>query len=72
MTEVVLHFFALQSILQHHINADWLQHSYPSWAERCQSANSVESVELVKEVQCNFDYQFITTSIFLLTKMITV
>ncbi|KAG5154212.1 hypothetical protein JHK82_012181 [Glycine max] len=37
------------SILQHHINADWLQHSYPSWAERCQSANSAESVELVKE-----------------------
>nr|KYP66698.1 Histone-lysine N-methyltransferase SUVR5 [Cajanus cajan] len=37
------------SILQHHINADWLQHSYPSWVERCQSANSAESVELLKE-----------------------
>ncbi|KHN36168.1 Histone-lysine N-methyltransferase SUVR5 [Glycine soja] len=38
-----------KSILQHHINADWLQHSYLSWAERCQSSNSAESVELLKE-----------------------
>ncbi|KAL2348457.1 hypothetical protein Fmac_002457 [Flemingia macrophylla] len=45
------------SIQQHHINADWLHHSYPSWVERCQSANSSESVELLKEVSCNFDYQ---------------
>ncbi|TKY70507.1 Histone-lysine N-methyltransferase SUVR5 [Spatholobus suberectus] len=37
------------SILQHHINADWFGHSYPSWVDRCQSANSAESVELLKE-----------------------
>lgn len=37
------------SILQHYINVDWLQHSYHSWVERCQNANSAESVELLKE-----------------------
>ncbi|QCD90972.1 histone-lysine N-methyltransferase SUVR5 isoform X1 [Vigna unguiculata] len=37
------------SILQHHINVDWLRYSYPSWTERCQSANSADSVELLKE-----------------------
>ncbi|XP_027361259.1 histone-lysine N-methyltransferase SUVR5-like isoform X2 [Abrus precatorius] len=37
------------SILQPYINADWLQHSYHSWDERCQSANSAELVELLKE-----------------------
>lgn len=60
MTEVVAqHIFSLQSILQHHVNADWLQHSYPSWVERCQNTNSAESVELLKEVLVNSDYQFI-------------
>ncbi|KAK2372790.1 histone-lysine N-methyltransferase SUVR5 [Trifolium repens] len=37
------------SILGHYITADWLQQSSPSWVERCQSANSAESVELLKE-----------------------
>lgn len=37
------------SILAHYISADWLQHSSHSWVERCQSTNSAESVELLKE-----------------------
>ncbi|RYQ80435.1 hypothetical protein Ahy_Scaffold1g106850 isoform B [Arachis hypogaea] len=37
------------SILQPYINADWLQHSSHSWAERCHIVNSAESVELLKE-----------------------
>ncbi|KAJ1419080.1 Histone-lysine N-methyltransferase SUVR5 [Sesbania bispinosa] len=39
----------LHIILQHYINANWLHHSSNSWVERCQSANSAESVELLKE-----------------------
>ncbi|KAK7252873.1 hypothetical protein RIF29_37126 [Crotalaria pallida] len=41
------------SILQHYINADWLQHSSQSWVERCQSANSAETVELLEEELLN-------------------
>ena len=37
-------------ILQCCINADWLQHSLPSWIQRCQNANSAECVEILKEV----------------------
>ncbi|KAE9613009.1 putative histone-lysine N-methyltransferase transcription factor C2H2 family [Lupinus albus] len=37
------------SILQHYINADWLQQSCHSWVERCQNANSADSVELLEE-----------------------
>ncbi|TKY55778.1 Histone-lysine N-methyltransferase SUVR5 [Spatholobus suberectus] len=37
------------SIVKHYTNADWIQHSSYSWAERCQNANSAESVELLKE-----------------------
>ncbi|KAE9614368.1 putative histone-lysine N-methyltransferase transcription factor C2H2 family [Lupinus albus] len=37
------------SIMQHYINADWIQHSSQSWFERCQNAHSAESVELLKE-----------------------
>ncbi|XP_027151736.1 histone-lysine N-methyltransferase SUVR5 isoform X1 [Coffea eugenioides] len=36
-------------ILQCCINADWLQHSLPSWIQRCQNANSAECVEILKE-----------------------
>ncbi|KAJ4715021.1 histone-lysine N-methyltransferase SUVR5-like [Melia azedarach] len=40
----------LQSmILQHYLNSDWLHHSFPSWLQRCQSAHSAESIELLKE-----------------------
>lgn len=40
----------LQSmILQQYINSDWLQHSFPSWVQRCQNARSAESIELLKE-----------------------
>ncbi|KAK7263045.1 hypothetical protein RJT34_30629 [Clitoria ternatea] len=37
------------SIAKHYINPDWIQHSFYSWAERCQKADSAESVELLKE-----------------------
>ncbi|CAL0312760.1 unnamed protein product [Lupinus luteus] len=37
------------SIMQHYINADWIQQSSQSWVERCQNAHSAESVELLKE-----------------------
>ncbi|KAG4380280.1 hypothetical protein GLYMA_16G143100v4 [Glycine max] len=37
------------SIVKHYTDADWIQHSSYSWAERCQNANSAESVELLKE-----------------------
>ncbi|KAI4327534.1 hypothetical protein L6164_019983 [Bauhinia variegata] len=37
------------SILERYINADWLQNSFHSWVERCQNANSAESIELLKE-----------------------
>ncbi|XP_058760231.1 histone-lysine N-methyltransferase SUVR5-like isoform X1 [Vicia villosa] len=37
------------SILGQYIRADWLQYSSHSWVERCQSTNSAESVELLKE-----------------------
>lgn len=36
-------------ILQHYINSDWLDHSYQSWAQRCQNAQSAESIEMLKE-----------------------
>ncbi|KAK7359933.1 hypothetical protein VNO77_01902 [Canavalia gladiata] len=37
------------SIVKHYTNADWIQYSSYSWAERCQNANSAELVELLKE-----------------------
>lgn len=52
--------FSLQSILAHYISADWLQHTSHSWIERCQSTNSAESVELLKEVPYNFGYPCIS------------
>ncbi|GMY11618.1 histone-lysine N-methyltransferase SUVR5 isoform X1 [Fagus crenata] len=36
-------------ILQHYMNSNWLQHSYHSWAQRCQNAHSAESIEMLKE-----------------------
>ncbi|KAJ7944359.1 Histone-lysine N-methyltransferase SUVR5 [Quillaja saponaria] len=36
-------------ILPCYINAEWLQHSFHPWIERCQNANSAESFELLKE-----------------------
>ncbi|KAL5752788.1 hypothetical protein ACOSQ2_023295 [Xanthoceras sorbifolium] len=40
----------LQSmILQPYINSEWLQHSFPSWVQRCQNVHSAESIELLKE-----------------------
>ncbi|GAB2282529.1 hypothetical protein Dimus_017070 [Dionaea muscipula] len=38
-----------EMLLQQYVNADWLQHSFNSWVERCQNALSAESVELLKE-----------------------
>nr|DAD21781.1 TPA_asm: hypothetical protein HUJ06_023244 [Nelumbo nucifera] len=44
----------LQSmILQRFISPDWLQHSFDSWAQQCQNAQSAESVELLKEELIN-------------------
>lgn len=41
----------LQSmILMNYISPDWVQHSFRSWVERCHSADSAESVEILKEV----------------------
>lgn len=40
-------------ILQRYINSDWLQHSFHSWVQGCQNANSAESVELLKEELIN-------------------
>ncbi|KAK7263044.1 hypothetical protein RJT34_30628 [Clitoria ternatea] len=37
------------SIVKHYMNPDWIQHSFYSWAERCQNADSAELVELLKE-----------------------
>ncbi|KAF7828800.1 histone-lysine N-methyltransferase SUVR5 [Senna tora] len=37
------------SIMQHYINANWLQNSFHSWIDRCQNASSAESIELLKE-----------------------
>ncbi|GKU99115.1 hypothetical protein SLEP1_g12009 [Rubroshorea leprosula] len=40
----------LQSmILQSYINSDWLKNSFHSWVQRCQKAQSAESIELLKE-----------------------
>ncbi|GMP28218.1 hypothetical protein CsSME_00003856 [Camellia sinensis var. sinensis] len=40
----------LQSlILQCCLNSDWLQHSFHSWVQQCQNANSAESVEMLRE-----------------------
>lgn len=40
----------LQSmILMNYISPDWVQHSFRSWVERCHSADSAESVEILKE-----------------------
>ncbi|XP_052195621.1 histone-lysine N-methyltransferase SUVR5 isoform X2 [Diospyros lotus] len=36
-------------IMESCLNSDWLQHSFHSWAQRCQNANSAESVEMLKE-----------------------
>lgn len=36
-------------IMESFLNSDWLQHSFHSWAQRCQNANSAESVERLKE-----------------------
>ncbi|KAL3526706.1 hypothetical protein ACH5RR_011362 [Cinchona calisaya] len=36
-------------ILQRCLNSHWLQHSLPSWIQRCQNANSAEYVEILKE-----------------------
>ncbi|KAF6166554.1 hypothetical protein GIB67_005416 [Kingdonia uniflora] len=40
-------------ILQHYVNPDWLQHSFDSWTQRCESAQSAESVEMLKEELVN-------------------
>ncbi|XP_054823931.1 LOW QUALITY PROTEIN: histone-lysine N-methyltransferase SUVR5 [Prosopis cineraria] len=37
------------SIMQRYINANWLQHSFPIWIDRCQNASSAELIELLKE-----------------------
>ncbi|XP_059645176.1 histone-lysine N-methyltransferase SUVR5 isoform X2 [Cornus florida] len=40
----------LQNMIMHCcISAEWLQHSFHSWLQRCQDAHSAESVELLKE-----------------------
>ncbi|XP_062154230.1 histone-lysine N-methyltransferase SUVR5 isoform X2 [Alnus glutinosa] len=36
-------------ILQRYINSDWLHHSFHSWTQRCQNAQSAESIEMLKE-----------------------
>ncbi|RVW73297.1 hypothetical protein CK203_050407 [Vitis vinifera] len=36
-------------ILMNYISPDWVQHSFRSWVERCHSADSAESVEILKE-----------------------
>jgi len=40
----------LQMLLQQYIDGNWLQHSFQLWVEKCQSALSAESIELLKEV----------------------
>ncbi|OVA18624.1 SET domain [Macleaya cordata] len=40
-------------ILQQFIDPNWLQNSFDSWAERCHSAQSAESVETLKEELVN-------------------
>lgn len=37
-------------ILQRYMNSNWLQHSFHSWAQRCQNAHSAESIEMLREV----------------------
>lgn len=36
-------------ILQRYMNSNWLQHSFHSWAQRCQNAHSAESIEMLRE-----------------------
>ncbi|EEF40077.1 histone-lysine N-methyltransferase SUVR5 [Ricinus communis] len=36
-------------IFQRYIKSDWLAHSFQSWMQRCQVAQSAESVELLRE-----------------------
>lgn len=37
-------------ILPAYIDPNWLEHSFDSWAQRCQEAQSAESIEILKEV----------------------
>ncbi|XP_074309121.1 histone-lysine N-methyltransferase SUVR5-like isoform X2 [Silene latifolia] len=41
-------------LLLEYIDSNWLQHSFPLWKEKCQSALSADSIELLKEefVEC--------------------
>ncbi|XP_052170614.1 uncharacterized protein LOC127786905 [Diospyros lotus] len=41
-------------IMESCLNSDWLQHSFHSWAQRCQNANNAESVEMRKEELVDF------------------
>ncbi|KAF8377466.1 hypothetical protein HHK36_030844 [Tetracentron sinense] len=36
-------------ILQRYINPDWLEHSFDSWTQHCQNAQSAESIERLME-----------------------
>lgn len=37
-------------ILMNYISPDWVKNSFQSWVEQCHSADSAESVEILKEV----------------------
>ena len=39
-----------QMISNRHMNSEWLQSSLNSWLQRCQNADSAESIEMLKEV----------------------
>lgn len=43
-------FVTLQMIVPCFINSDWLQNSLHSWVQRCQSAQTAEIIEMLKEV----------------------
>lgn len=36
-------------ILQQYLKSEWLEHSFQSWVQRCQVAQSAESIELLRE-----------------------
>lgn len=40
----------LQMILQSYISSEWLQQAFTSWAQRCQKADSAETIEMLTEV----------------------
>lgn len=42
--------FVLKMIQQGCLNSAWLQHSSHSWVQKCQNADSAESVEILREV----------------------